>query len=357
MSTRAFFPEPTPRPLRQIAETVGGSLADGVPDLLIARVAPLEVARRNEISFIRSGRFLPTLEASEAGAVFCPERLAERVAKTTIAVVVADPHAAFAAAASLFFPDALRPRPLTGETAVSAAASVDPSARLEPNVVVEAGAVVGPGAEVGEATVVGPHAVIGAGVRIGRSCLIGAGATVQHALIGDRVLIHPGARIGQDGFGFVMGRGGHRKVPQVGRVIIQDDVEIGANSTVDRGSAKDTVIGQGTKIDNLVQIAHNVSIGCHCVIAANVGISGSSVLEDFVVLAGGVGVSDNIRIGMGAQIAGSSAVADDVPAGGRWVGTPARPVRRWIKELMALSALANDGVRSARERVRRDSRR
>jgi UDP-3-O-[3-hydroxymyristoyl] glucosamine N-acyltransferase len=164
-------------------------------------------------------------------------------------------------------------------------------------------------------------------------------------------------RIGQDGFGYVMGRGGHRKVPQVGRVIVQDDVEIGANTTVDRGSAKDTVIGQGTKIDNLVQIAHNVSIGCHCVIAANAGISGSSVLEDFVVLAGGVGVGDNVRIGAGAQIAGNSAVADDIPAGGRWVGTPARPVRRWMKELMALSALANDGARSVRERVRRDDRR
>ena len=145
--------------------------------------------------------------------------------------------------------------------------------------------------------------VIGAEVRIGRDCSIGAGTVVSHALIGDRVIIHPGCKIGQDGFGFVMGAGGHLKVPQIGRVIIQDDVEIGAGTTIDRGAIRDTVIGEGSKIDNLVQVGHNVSIGRHCIVAAQCGISGSSTLGDFVALGGSVGVSDHVTIGEGAQLA------------------------------------------------------
>ena len=147
----------------------------------------------------------------------------------------------------------------------------------------------------------------------------------HHALIGDRVIIHPGCKIGQDGFGFVMGAKGHLKVPQVGRVIIQDDVEIGAGTTIDRGAIRDTVIGEGTKIDNLVQIGHNVSIGRHCVLVAQTGISGSSTLEDFVVLGARAGVNNNVTIGEGAQIAATSNVHGDVPAGARWGGTPAKP--------------------------------
>ena len=157
-------------------------------------------------------------------------------------------------------------------------------------------------------------------MRIGRDCSIGATVTVSHALIGDRVIIHPGVRIGQDGFGFAMGPQGHLKVPQIGRVIIQDDVEIGANSTIDRGANRDTVIGEGTKIDNLVQIAHNVVIGRHCVIVAQVGISGSTTLGDFVALGGQVGVTGHLRIGAGAQIAATSGVMSDVPPGARWGG-------------------------------------
>jgi UDP-3-O-[3-hydroxymyristoyl] glucosamine N-acyltransferase len=194
--------------------------------------------------------------------------------------------------------------------------------------------------------------VIGPCCRIGRDYSIGPGSTVSHALIGNRVILHPGVRIGQDGFGYAMGREGHFKVPQIGRVIIQDDVEIGANSTIDRGASRDTVIGEGTKIDNLVQIAHNVVIGRHCVIVAQVGISGSTTLEDFVVIGGQVGVVGHLRIGAGSQIAGSSNVATDVPPGSRWGGTPAKPVRDWFRELHTLKRLAsrrdlaNDGEAS-----------
>jgi UDP-3-O-[3-hydroxymyristoyl] glucosamine N-acyltransferase len=163
----------------------------------------------------------------------------------------------------------------------------------------------------------------------------------MHAMIGNRVIIHPGVRVGQDGFGFAMGASGHRKVPQIGRVIIQDDVEIGANTAIDRGASRDTVIGEGTKIDNLVQIGHNVVIGRHCVIVSQTGISGSATLEDFVVLGGQVGVIGHVRLGMGAQIAASSNVNSDVPAGARWGGTPAKPVRDWFREITALKTLAS----------------
>jgi len=163
---------------------------------------------------------------------------------------------------------------------------------------------------------------------------------ISNALIGDRVIVHPGCNIGQDGFGFVMGGQGHLKVPQVGRVIIQDDVEIGAGTTVDRGAIRDTVIGEGTKIDNLVQVGHNVRIGRHCIIVAQTGISGSSTLEDFVVLGARVGLNNNVTIGEGAQIAAISNVHRDVPAGARWGGTPAKPVNKWFREIMAIERLA-----------------
>ncbi|MBI4723880.1 MAG: UDP-3-O-(3-hydroxymyristoyl)glucosamine N-acyltransferase, partial [Rhodomicrobium sp.] len=164
--------------------------------------------------------------------------------------------------------------------------------------------------------------------------------SVTHALIGNRVIVHAGGRIGQDGFGFAMGPSGHYKVRQIGRVIIQDDVEIGANTTIDRGALKDTVIGEGTKIDNLVQIAHNVVIGRHCVIAAQTGISGSTVLEDFVAMGGQCGLAGHIRIGAGAQIGAQSGVASDIPRGERWGGYPAKPMSSWAREVALLKRLA-----------------
>jgi UDP-3-O-[3-hydroxymyristoyl] glucosamine N-acyltransferase len=249
------------------------------------------------------------------------------------------------------FPHALRPSSLAEAGSVTGA-HVDPSARFESGVTIEPGAVIGPRVEIGAGTVIGATAVIGAEVRIGRNCSVGAGAIVTDSLIGDRVVIHPGCKIGQDGFGFVLGLGGHLKVPQLGRVIIQDEVEIGAGTTIDRGAIRDTVIGEGTKIDNLVQIGHNVTIARHCIVVAQTGISGSATLEDFVVLGARVGLNNNVTIGEGAQIAAISVVHGDVPPGARWGGTPAKPVKQWFREMTLLAQMARargDAEKAANE--------
>ncbi len=307
----------------------------------IGNIAPLDRAGPADLSFCDSRNYVDQLAATHAGACFVTAALAGRVPKQTVALCVREPYKAFVAAGRALFPHALRPSSLHNAEG-AAGASVHPSARLETGVIADPGAVIGPDAEIGAETIVAANAVIGPGVRIGRGCSIGAGAVVTHALLGDRVIVHAGCKIGQDGFGFAMGPGGHLKIPQVGRVIIQDDVEIGAGTTVDRGAIRDTVIGEGTKIDNLVQIGHNVSIGRHCIIVAQSGISGSSTLEDFVVLGARVGLNNNVTIGEGAQIAAISVVHGDVPPGARWGGTPAKPVKQWFREMMTLERLARE---------------
>lgn len=340
MADPSFFPVATSLSFNEVALLCGLALPEGAdPEGRISAAAPLETAGRSDAAYMDNPKYVAALAATSAGICFVSPRFAERVPAGTVALVTPAPYHAFARLLSTFHPQALRPGSMFGAAGVAPGAFVHATARLEADVTVDPGAVIGPGAEIGAGTVIGPHAVIGPQVRIGRQCSIGAGSTLQCALIGNRVIIHPGVRIGQDGFGFAMGPKGHMKVPQVGRVIVQDDVEIGASSCIDRGASRDTVIGEGTKIDNLVQIGHNCVIGRHCVIVSQVGIAGSSTLEDFVVLGGQVGLAGHLTIGMGAQVAAQSGVAGDVPRGARYGGSPAQPALAWARETALLKQL------------------
>ena len=336
MEHPGFFERAGPYPLAEVAAAVGAELAAGAdPGALIDDVRTLSDAGRTSIAFVDNMKYLPQLATTAAGACLVAPALAARVPAATAALVTKKPYHGFARALTLFYPSALQ-----SMAATPGAPPIDPTANLEDGVLIEPGAVIGREAQIGAGTRIAAGAVIGARVTIGRNCYIGALATVTHALIGDRVIIHSGVRIGQDGFGFAMGPGGHLKVPQIGRVIIQDDVEIGANTTIDRGALKDTMIGEGTKIDNLVQIGHNVVIGRHCVIVAMCGISGSTELGDYVVMGGQSGTVGHIKIGNGAQLAGASHPTHDVPAGAKYFGTPAKSLREAAREQALIKRLA-----------------
>ncbi|PLX39667.1 MAG: UDP-3-O-(3-hydroxymyristoyl)glucosamine N-acyltransferase [Hyphomicrobiales bacterium] len=343
MNDPEFFKAPDPVSIETICEWTSATMAEGDPATVIRGVAALDLAAAGDLTFIDNPRYLPLLAETGASACFAPKKFVDKIPSHVIALEAKDPYRAFATVMTRFYPAATKLRGVCPEQeGISPRAHVDDQARLETGVIVEPGAVVGPDAEIGTGTVIAANAVVGAGVRIGRDCYIGPNTTVQFALLGNRVFLHPGVCVGQDGFGFAMGPGGHSKVPQIGRVVIQDDVEIGANTTIDRGANRDTIIGEGTKIDNQVQIGHNVVVGRHCVIVAQVGISGSTQLEDYVVLAGKVGLAGHLKIGMGAQIGGSSNVNDDVPSGQRWIGSPAKPLREWTREQSALKALVRN---------------
>ncbi|MGH7067646.1 MAG: UDP-3-O-(3-hydroxymyristoyl)glucosamine N-acyltransferase [Acetobacteraceae bacterium] len=327
-----FYAATGPHRLTAIAAAAGAT--PGAVDRLLSGVAPLQTARPDQVSFLDDRRYLAALASSKAGAVILRPEFADRVPEGTVAIPVAEPYRAWARVAALFHPP-LPQQPGIHETAIVAAnALIDPTAEIGPLVVV------GPGAEIGPGARVGPGAVIGPGVIVAAGCRIGAHVSLSHAELGARVTLHPGVRVGQDGFGFALTDTGFESVPQLGRVIIEHDAEIGANCTIDRGTLQDTVIGAGTRLDNLVHIGHNVRLGRLCVIVAQVGISGSTVIEDFVMIGGQAGLLGHLHIGRKARIGAQAGVMADVPAGADVVGSPAEPKRRFLRQVALLRRLA-----------------
>ena len=328
-----FFASAGPQSLAAIAAAAGGSF-EGDGARLFAGVAPLQAATREEVSFLDNRRYADALRASEAGAVVLHPDMAAEVPAGCTAIVTPEPYLGFARICALFHP---LPQPQGG---VHPTAVVAPGAMLGEGCEIGPYAVIGAGATLGPGCVIGPHAVIGAGCVLGARCRLHAHASMQFCIAGDDVVLHAGACVGNEGFGFATTRAGEFvTMPQLGRVILGDRVEIGANSTVDRGSGHDTVLGPGTRLDNLVQIGHNVRTGRGCVIVALAGISGSTVLEDHVMVAAQAGLTGHLRIGAKARIGAQAGVMNDVPAGTDVVGSPAMPARDFWRAMAQFKRL------------------
>jgi UDP-3-O-[3-hydroxymyristoyl] glucosamine N-acyltransferase len=337
-----FFQTLRPVSVADIATRTSARVATegGDGDALIYGVASIADAHPGDLTFYDNKCYADALARCRATACFLREADLELLPRGVIGLVADRPHQAMTETLAGLFPETMEPSSLFGAAGVSPSAIVHPEARLEPGVIVDPGASIGPHAEIGSETVIGSHAVIGPHVKIGRGCRIGPHVSVTHSYIGNRVIIHPGARLGQDGFGFTPTHKGHMKAPQLARVIVQDDVEIGANTTIDRGALCDTIIGEGSKIDNLVQIGHNVTVGRGCLIAAQAGIAGSCQIGDFAQIGGQAAIAGRITIGEGAGVAAKSGVMRDIPPFARYGGAPARPLRRFLRGEALLARLS-----------------
>ncbi len=326
-----FFEDLGPVTLADLASLTGAELAD--PAAAARRVRAVSVmagAEADTITFVSDRKFVDQLRETRAGACFVLRENVGDLPTGCAALVMSSPQLGYALAAARLH----RPRIATGEK------GIHPTAEIEPEVLLGPGVVIGAGAQIGRGTRIGANSVIGPGVAIGRDCEISANVTIGFALIGDRVRILAGAAIGEPGFGATAGPKGLIDVPQLGRVILQDGVGVGANSCVDRGAFEDTVLGENTKIDNQVQIGHNVRVGRNCVMAAHTGISGSVTIGDGVQFGGRAGVADHLTIGDRARIGAAAGVIKDVPAGETWGGFPARPMRQWMRENIWLTRQA-----------------
>jgi UDP-3-O-[3-hydroxymyristoyl] glucosamine N-acyltransferase len=335
MADPRFFERAGPFTLTALAALSGAALVDeAAGERLMADVAPLETARPDEVTFLDNRKYLGAFEQSRAGAAFVAKDLAGRAPAGMVVLVTGQPYKAYALAAQAFYPaPAIEPN-------VAASAYVDPTASVPADCEIGEHVVIGAGARLGARCRIGANAVIEPAVELGDDCRIAANVTLSHCVIGARVVLHPGVRIGQPGFGFAPDPVRPVKVPQLGRVVIGDDVDIGANTTIDRGSGHDTEIGAGTMIDNLVQIGHNVRIGRGCVIVSQVGISGSTVLGDYVMIGGQAGLIGHLRIGNGARIAAQTGLTRDIADGEAVGGSPAVPYTEWLRTHAMLRRMA-----------------
>ncbi len=335
MADPRFFSVAGPFDIEEIAEIalaeVHGELGG---NRTYEDVRSLQEAGPAHVSFLDNNLYKDAFKASRAGACIVRPRLAELAPSAMTLLLTDEPYRSYARVAQHFYPDFDK---LGWE---GSGQSIDPTAEVGDKCRIASGAVIGPRAEIGDGCEIGANTIVGPGCVLGQGCIVGPGVSLAYCLIGSRVVIHAGVRIGQDGFGFAPGADGHLKVPQLGRVVIEDDVEIGANTTIDRGTAPDTIIGQGTKIDNLVQIGHNVRIGKGCILVSLVGISGSTEIGDFVMIGGQAGIAGHLKIGDGVQIAAQTGVTRDIEAGATVGGWRAKPMRVWLREIATLERLA-----------------
>jgi UDP-3-O-[3-hydroxymyristoyl] glucosamine N-acyltransferase len=336
MPDSRFFTRSPSIKLKQIAERLKAELV-GDEDAEINDINTLEAASFGEISFFSNPKYVEALKNTRASACILAEKDIPLAPSNMGLIIVADPYLAYAEVADMFYPDKQR------ANLMSVDAHISETATIGANCHIEAGAYIGEHAVIGKGCYIGANAHIGNGVSIGEESEIYPNAVIQYALLGNNVIIHPGVKIGQDGFGFAAHKYGIKKVKQLGRVIVSDFVEIGANSTIDRGAIEDTIIGPHTKIDNLVQIGHNVEIGANCIIVAQVGIAGSTKVGNGVVIGGQVGVIGHINIGNGAKIAAASAVMRDVEPGATLGGIPAQNISKWHRQVAMLKKMIKEG--------------
>lgn len=334
MADPRFFRNAGPFRLSELAELTGSRLTENADaNALMQDVAPIDTATREDVSFLDNPKYIEAFIASHAGACFVHPKHAEKVPADRVLLLNENPYLAYAQAAAHFYPSPAA----SGE--ISPKAHIDPTATIGEGCEIAAGAYIGKHVILGKHVIIAPNAVLNEGVTIGDGSRIGANATLSHTVVGKRVIIHPGVCIGQDGFGFAKSPTGAVKVPQLGRVLIEDDVEIGASTCIDRGAGPDTIIGMGAKIDNLVQLGHNVRIGRFAIVVSQVGVSGSTEIGDGATLAGQVGVAGHLRIGDGATVAAKAGVSNNIPDGQIYGGYPAVPIMEWRRQAATLSRL------------------
>lgn len=334
---KRFFSNNGPFTLDEIAKVSGSAIYNqNIENILIHDLSPLEDAEKGHISVFNNKKYINSFINSKATACFTTSKDVDIANKDMILLISDNPYKSYALTSALFYPENVN-KPIKSSNVY-----IDNSAILGSNCVIASGVVIGPNVIIGNNCRIGANTVIEQGVLIGNNCDIAPSVTISHAIIGNNIRIKPGTCIGQEGFGFASDKNGHYKVAQLGRVIIKDNVFIGANCCIDRGSGHDTVIEENSMLDNLIQIGHNVEIGKNSILVAQVGVAGSTKIGDFVVAGGQVGFSGHLKIGSGAQIAAQSGVINDIKPGEAYGGYPAQPIRIWHRQTAMIKKLSKN---------------